>query len=240
MTLGKTIDRILATAKSVLQLIVFKKTDMDYEGYVAMDKVVAGLKVKWGSLTEADQKTVLQPELGQLIVATMTDRQEGLTVWHSFDPESINLLLDETSKTTLCHENIATNSLTDYYSQCRQLIISSVPTHVRSEHDHAPTVRANGRLHPRDLYDYRITASNLQEAIASGKITKNIHYCMTLCAQNGSAQPLESILRHGIIPGGKPTLDQFHEYAVRPNSNHKELSTVLAMDGTGYRQALPI
>ena len=62
---------------------------------------------------------------------------------------------------------------------------------------------------------------------------------MTLCAPSGSAQPLESILRHGIIPGGKPTLGQFHEYAVRPNSNHGELSTVLAMDGTGYRQALP-
>ena len=95
-------------------------------------------------------------------------------------------------------------------------------------------------LHSKDLYDYRINASNLQESIASGKLAKNIHYCTTLCAQNGSEHPLDSILRHGIILGGKPTLDQFHEYAVRLNSNHIDLSTVLAMDGSGYRQALPV
>jgi hypothetical protein len=239
-TWKKTIDWIIAAAKSLLQQAVFKMTDMDCEGYVAMDKAVAGLRVKWESLSEADKRIIVQHELGLLIVATMTDRQEGLTVWHSFDPESINLMLDEMTKTTLCHDHISTNSLTDYYSQCRQLIISSVPTHIRAEHDHAPTVRANGRLHPRDIYDYRITASNLQDAIASGKITKNIHYCMTLYAPKDSEQPLESILRHRIIPGGKPTLDQFHEYAVRPNSNHRELSTVLVMDDSGYRQALPI
>ena len=101
-------------------------------------------------------------------------------------------------------------------------------------------MRANGRLHSKDLYDHRITASNLQESIAKGELTKNIHYCIALCAQNGSQQPLDSILKHGIIPGGKPTLDQFHEYAVRPNSNHRELNTVLVMDGSGYRQALPV
>ena len=49
-----------------------------------MDKLVTGLKIKLGNLTEADQKTVLEPEMGLLIVATMTDRQEGLTAWHSF------------------------------------------------------------------------------------------------------------------------------------------------------------
>ena len=132
-----------------------------------MDKVVTGLRTKWGNLTEADQKTVLEPEMGLLIVATMTDRQEGLTVWLPFDPESISILLEEMTNTTLWHDNIATNQLTDYYSQCRQLIINSVPTHNRAEHDHAPTVRANGRLHSKDLCDYRITASNLQESIAS-------------------------------------------------------------------------
>ena len=74
----------------------------------------------------------------------------------------------------------------------------------------------------------------------SGRLTRYIHYCMTLCAQNGSEQPLDSILRHGIILGGKATLGQFHDYAVTPNSNQRELSTVLVMDGSGYRQALPV
>ena len=102
---------------------------MDYEGYVAMDKVVTGLKIKWGNLTEVDQRTVLAPDMGLLIVATMTDRQEGLTTWHSFDPESINRLLEEMTKTTPYNDNIAANSLTAYNSQCRELIVNSVHSH---------------------------------------------------------------------------------------------------------------
>ena len=43
-TWKRTIDWILATAKSFLQQTVFKKTDMDYEGYVAM---VHSLWTKW-------------------------------------------------------------------------------------------------------------------------------------------------------------------------------------------------
>ena len=52
-TWKKTIDWILATTKSLLQQTVFKKADMDYEGYVAMDKLITGLRIKWGNLTEA-------------------------------------------------------------------------------------------------------------------------------------------------------------------------------------------
>ena len=63
---------------------------------------------------------------------------------------------------------------------------------------------------------------------------------MALYAPDGSEQPLESILKNGIIPGRKETLDQFHSFAVKPNSNRRELSTVLVKDGTGYRQALPL
>ena len=92
---------------------------MDHEGYVAMDKLVTGLRIKLSNMTEADQRTVLEPEMGLLIAATMTDRQEGLTTWCSFDPESIYLLLEEMTKATLWHDNIATKLLKDYYSQCR-------------------------------------------------------------------------------------------------------------------------
>ena len=111
-------DWILDTAILVLQQVVFKKIDMDHEGYVATETIVAGLRIKWSALTEPEKKLVLEPEMGLLIAGTMTDRHERLTTWHSFDPESINQLLEEMTRTTLCNENISTNSLTDYYSQC--------------------------------------------------------------------------------------------------------------------------
>ena len=128
----KTIDWIRNTSKFLLQQAVLKKADMDHEGSVAMDQLVTGLRIKWSDMTESDKRTILEPEMGLLIAATMTDRQEGLTTWHSFDPESINQLLEEMTKTTLYNDNMATNSLTDCYSQCRELIINSLPTHIRA------------------------------------------------------------------------------------------------------------
>ena len=114
----RNMDRIRDTTKFLLQQAVFKKTDMDHEGYVAMDTMVTGLKIKWSALTESDKRLILEPEMGLLIAATMTDRQEGLTTWHPCDPESINHLLEDMAKTTLYNAKIATNALTDYDSQC--------------------------------------------------------------------------------------------------------------------------
>ena len=48
----RNMDWILDTTKCLLQQVVFKKADMDHEGYVAMDTIVAGLNIKWTALAE--------------------------------------------------------------------------------------------------------------------------------------------------------------------------------------------
>ena len=174
---------------------------MDHEGYVEIDIIVAGLKIKWTALTEPEKKIISEPEMSFLIAATMTDRHARMTTWHSFDPESINQLLEEMTKTTLYTDNIATTSLTECYAQCRELIINSLPTHIRAERDHAPTLRGNGHLHPRNTYDHCINSTNLQQSLASGRITKNVHYGMASHSADGSEQPLDSIVKHGVLPG---------------------------------------
>ena len=45
-------DWILDTTKCLLQQAVFKTTDMDHEGYVEIDIIVAGLNIKWTALAE--------------------------------------------------------------------------------------------------------------------------------------------------------------------------------------------